>query len=73
MAAYALWYFKPQNGNYATFETNVLISDLGDLGFDYMIALHALGKDGEYGQIPMGGYSYDDGYNDGKGLAQWLE
>ncbi len=73
MAAYALWYFKPQNGNYATFETNVSISDLGDLGFDYMIALHTCGKDCQLGQMPMGGYSYDDGYNDGKGLAQWLE
>lgn len=73
MATYALWYFRPQYGNYTIFETNVPTSDLSDLGFDYTIALHAPGKEGEYGQMPMSGYSYDDGYNDGKGLAQWLE
>ena len=73
MIKYALWYFEPGYGNYATFDTNVPVSRLADLGFDYIIVLHALGKDGEYGQVPMSGYSYEDGYNDARQLAQWLE
>lgn len=73
MARYALWYFKPLNGNYATFNTNIPVSELGRLGFDYVICLHATGRNGEYGQMPMSGYSYEDGYNDGKALANWLE
>lgn len=73
MTTYVLWYFKPQYGSYAAFDTNMPTSKLRDLGFDYMIVLHAPGRDGEYGQMPMSGYSYDNGYNGGKQLAQWLE
>ena len=48
-------------------------SKLRDLGFDYIIALHTCGENGKYGQVPMSGYSYEDGYNDARQLAQWLE
>ncbi|NJE61732.1 hypothetical protein [Thermococcus sp. 21S7] len=73
MAKYALWYFKPFGGNYAVFDTNTPTSELGNLGFDYIIALHTCGKDGQFGQMPMSGYTYEAGYNDGKKLAQWIE
>ncbi|MCD6373474.1 MAG: hypothetical protein J7L37_08040 [Thermococcus sp.] len=73
MAKYALWYFMPREGNYEMFSKNVSTSRLRDLGFDYLIILHAPGADGEYGQVPMSGYTYEAGYNDGKNLAQWIE
>ncbi|WP_457751860.1 hypothetical protein [Thermococcus sp.] len=73
MAKYALWYFKPQWGNYGTFDTNMPTSRLSDLGFDYMIALHTCGKNCQFGQMPMSGYTYEAGYNDGKNLARWIE
>jgi len=73
MAKYALWYFKPQWGNYETFDTNMPTSRLSDLGFDYLIILDTVGEGGKYGQMPMSGYTYEAGYNDGKKLAQWIE
>ena len=72
MSKYALWYFKPKWGNYGMFDTNKPAS-LRELGFDYMIALDTVGPGGKYGQMPRSGYSYDDGYKEGKELAQWIE
>ena len=54
------------------FDTNKPAS-LKELGFDCMIALDTVGPGGKYGQMPRSGYSYDDGYKEGKELAQWIE
>ncbi len=53
MSEYAPWYFMPYNGDYETFETNKT-GKLKRLGFDYLIALHATGKDSIYGHMPNG-------------------
>ncbi len=64
---YALWYFKYTNTYEKEF--NRTVDDLLNRGFNYAVALEV--SEGRY--IPQSGFSYDDGYNDGKELGKWLD
>ncbi|ADC70138.1 conserved hypothetical protein [Methanocaldococcus sp. FS406-22] len=67
---YALWYFTYNKyTNCYEKEFNGEVSDLLNRKFNYAIALEV--KEGS--DIPQSGFSYDNGYNDGKELGKWVD
>ncbi len=66
---YALWYFKPYDGNYERFPYAGTPSQLKEIGFNYAIALHSSG----YGNIPFSGDKYEDGHKDGESFGRWID
>ncbi|WP_157198865.1 hypothetical protein [Methanothermococcus okinawensis] len=63
-----MWYFEYNMNQYEK-RFNGEVSDLLNRNFNYAIALEV----SEGKSLPQSGYSYDNGYNDGKELGIWLD
>ncbi len=74
---YALWYFKPYDGNYEAFSSAGSPEELKNIGFTHAIALHSPAKDKnrnlKYGNIPFSGDKYENGHKDGKSFGRWID